>query len=91
MSPISKYGVIAEFPAEDREAVRQELVAKSGGVCQLCEDPIDVESNDVIIEHKDNKGKTEISNLYIAHRSCNSLKRNLPYSEAKLMIKFKKF
>jgi len=91
MSPISKYGVISEFPTEDREAIWQELVAKSGGVCQLCEDPIDVESDDIIIEHKDNKGKTEISNLYIAHRSCNSLKRDLPYSEAKLMIKFKKF
>lgn len=91
MSPISKYGVIAEFPTEDREAIWQELVAKSGGVCQLCEDPIDVDSDDIIIEHKDNKGKSEISNLYIAHRSCNSLKRDLPYSEAKLMIKFKKF
>jgi len=91
MSPISKYGVIAEFPTEDREAIWQELVAKSGGVCQLCEDPIDVDSDDIIIEHKDNKGKPEISNLYIAHRSCNSLKRDLPYGEAKLMIKFKKF
>ncbi len=91
MSPISKYGVISEFPTEDREAIWQELVAKSGGVCQLCEDPIAVDSDDIIIEHKDNKGKTEISNLYIAHRSCNSLKRDLPYSEAKLMIKFKKF
>ncbi len=91
MSPISRYGVISEFPTEDREAIWQELVAKSGGVCQLCEDPIDMDSDDIIIEHKDNKGKTEISNLYIAHRSCNSLKRDLPYSEAKLMIKFKKF
>ena len=91
MSPISKFGVISEFPSEDREAIWQELVAKSGGLCQLCEDPIDVDSDDIIIEHKDNKGKTEISNLYIAHRSCNSLKRDLPYSEAKLMIKFKKF
>jgi hypothetical protein len=91
MSPISRYGVILEFPTEDREAIWQELVAKSGGVCQLCEDPIDVNSDDIIIEHKDNKGKAEISNLYIAHRSCNSLKRDLPYSEAKLMIKFKKF
>jgi len=91
MSPISKYGVISNFPADKREATWRELVAKSGGVCQLCEDPIDVESGDVIIEHKDNKGETEISNLYIAHRSCNSLKQDLPYSEAKLMIKFKKF
>ncbi len=91
MSPISKSGVISEFPSEERDAVSQELVAKSGGVCQLCEDPIDVNSDDLIIEHKDNKGKTEISNLYIAHRSCNSSKRDLPYSEAKLMIKFRKF
>ena len=91
MSPISKYGVISEFPSTERDAIWQELVAKSGGVCQLCEDPIDVDSDDIIIEHKANKGKTEISNLYIAHRSCNSLKRDLPYSEAKLMIKFKKF
>jgi len=91
MSPISKYGVISEFPSTERDAIWQELVAKSGGVCQLCEDPIDVESDDIIIEHKDNKGATEVSNLYIAHRACNSLKRDLPYSEAKLMIKFKKF
>jgi len=91
MSPISKSGVILEFPSEERDAIWQELVAKSGGVCQLCEDSIDVDSDDIIIEHKDNKGATEISNLYIAHRSCNSLKRDLPYSEAKLMIKFKKF
>lgn len=91
MSPISKYGVISEFPSPERDVIWEELVAKSGGVCQLCEDPIDVDSGDIIIEHKDNKGKTEISNLYIAHRSCNSLKRDLPYSEAKLMIKFKKF
>lgn len=92
MSPSTKkYGVIANFPAEEREKIWQELVAKSGGKCQLCEDTLDTSSDDVILEHKDNKGKTEIQNLYLAHRSCNSLKKDLPYSEAKRMIKFKHF
>ncbi|MBC8274947.1 MAG: hypothetical protein H8E40_08265 [Chloroflexi bacterium] len=91
MSPVSKYGVIAEFPSEKRDEVWAELVAKSGGLCQLCEDPIDITSDDIIIEHKDKKLGTVIPNLYLAHRTCNSSKGDLPYLKAKSMIKFKKF
>ena len=91
MSVSKKYGVIAEFEAEKREEYWNELVKKTGGLCQLCEDPIDVNSDDIIVEHKDNMGPTELYNLYIAHRKCNSSKRDLPYEQAKLMIKFKRF
>jgi hypothetical protein len=92
MSPSSKnYGVIAEFPLEDREKILQELVHKAGGVCLLCESPIDMDADSWIIEHKDNQGPTETWNLYIAHRSCNTLKSDLPYQDAKVMIMFRKF
>jgi hypothetical protein len=91
MSPSKKYGVIAEFSPELRDQMWAELETKAGGVCQLCEDPIDIESDDLIVEHKDNNGPTNITNLYLAHRKCNSSKRDLPYDQAKLMIRFKKF
>ena len=88
---MNKYGVIADFPANERNKIWDELVSKSGGLCQLCEEPMDVDSDDVIVEHKQNGGAAEVWNLYIAHRGCNSLKTDLPYEKAKTMITFKKF
>ena len=69
----------------------QELALKMGGSCYLCDEAMDLTKDTVATDHVDPKGGNEISNLYIAHSVCNSIKRDLPVDAAKQMIRFKKF
>lgn len=69
----------------------QELVQKASGQCYLCEDALDLTTSEVQKDHVDPRGPTEPHNLYLAHRNCNALKRDLPVNDAKLMIRFRKF
>src|SRR3989338_8982048 len=73
------------------EPLFRELVQKASGTCYLCEGPMDLSRDDVQKDHVDPKGQTVARNLYLAHRSCNALKRDLPAEDAKRMIRFRKF
>lgn len=72
-------------------AVFGELVQKASGQCYLCEQVLDLAVDEVQKDHVDPNGLTVSDNLYLAHRSCNALKRDLPVIEAKQMIRFKRF
>lgn len=72
-------------------AVFAELVQKASGQCYLCEEALDLQADEVQKDHVDPHGPTLPYNLYLAHRGCNALKRDLLVDDAKRMIRFRKF
>jgi hypothetical protein len=82
-----------KLPASERQNASAELWQKSGGKCALCSLPLDLETKDSVVadhrvaEAKD--GKTVLSNLYLAHRSCNSSRQHLDFEVAQPLIRFR--
>jgi hypothetical protein len=70
---------VSRLPAEERDNVEQALWDKSGGHCWLCEEPLNRAADDIHADHEipeSEGGPTELSNLNLAHASCNKAKRN---------------
>ena len=81
-----------ELPEPQRVRAEQELWDKSGGVCALCDEPLGNVPDHIVPDHKIavvDKGKTTLTNLYLAHKSCNSSRQHLPFDIAKPLVKFK--
>jgi len=84
--------MVARLPLAERETASSDLWKKSGGVCALCGNALDLHSPDSIVpDHRipDAKGgKTELANLYLAHRTCNSSRQHLDFEVAQPLAKF---
>ena len=74
----------------DQEGGLQKLWDKALGKCALCDFPLPADENSIEIDHilpESDGGPTEISNLQLAHKSCNRSKRSLPNNVAIPIIK----
>ncbi|MDX2208533.1 MAG: HNH endonuclease signature motif containing protein [Gemmatimonadales bacterium] len=82
----------AALPAHERPKADEVLWEKSGGVCALCGRallPADAEPDHRIPSSND--GTDELGNLYLAHRTCNRSRGNLPFGVARPIVEFKAF
>lgn len=69
----------AKLPEDERANVDQALWDKSGGLCWLCEEPLNRSADDIHADHEipeADGGPTELANLNLAHAPCNKAKRN---------------
>lgn len=88
-----------ELPASEKATARESLWHKSQGKCSLCNEPLPADGSLVDVDHMKarkegtdpNGGVTELKNLYLAHRSCNRSRKNLPYGLASKVIRFAKW
>lgn len=73
------------------DEVFEELARRAGGRCHLCDDALDL-STDAVEKDQIEPGKGYYAaNVYLAHQSCNALRRDLPVEAARRMIRFRKF
>ena len=78
-----------KLPESEREYASKKLWEKSEGLCALCNRPLGVDSNSVAADHRvaeSDNGKTTLSNLYLAHKQCNSSRKNLPFNIAQPLV-----
>lgn len=85
-----------ELPENEKADAREKLWAKSGGKCSLCDEALPPDGKLVDIDHMTPRkhgagGETKLSNLYVAHSSCNRSRKNLPYGLASSVIRFAKW
>ena len=69
------------LPAGEVEGLVDVLWDKSGGLCNLCDRPMNRATDDIEPDHDDpgaEGGMTTRDNLDLAHQSCNRAKRNHP-------------
>jgi hypothetical protein len=84
-----------ELPPKEVLDGAKVLWEKSRGRCALCDQPLPGDGKLVDADHKvarveGDGGKTELTNLYLAHRSCNRSRKNLPFDLAARVIRFSK-
>jgi hypothetical protein len=77
--------IFSELPANEKalgpDGVKKRLLEASGGVCDLCGDPVNPDTQNLVGDHFDAKagnGPTSLANLRLVHSQCNSVKRELP-------------
>lgn len=88
--------LLGGLPPAQRNRVELEktLWGKTGGLCFLCEEPINRASDDYEADHDEpdaDGGATSIENLYLAHSSCNRIKRAAGSRHIRPYIKFLRF
>lgn len=84
------------LPESERTTAVQTLWKKSQGRCSLCNEPLPADGSLVDVDHMVARkeglgGSSDLKNLYMAHRSCNRSRGNLPYELAKKVIPFAKW
>ena len=87
-----------KLPEGERADAATHLWTKSAGLCALCDQPLpnetglieegEVEADHHIPEHGGAGGPTVLKNLYLAHKSCNRRRRDLPFRVAHAVIAF---
>lgn len=56
---------------------RKQVIARDGGICQMCGKPVSTDAGDAQIDHivpKRDGGTDALENLQLLHRSCHSRK-----------------
>ncbi|MGO4690595.1 HNH endonuclease [Glaciibacter sp. 2TAF33] len=84
------------LPASQKANARESLWEKSQGLCSLCAEPLPADGSLVDVDHmvaskEGAGGSDDLKNLYLAHRSCNRSRKNLPYGLASKVIRFSKW
>jgi len=82
------------LPEEQRPDIVEFLRAKAGGICSLCDGPLNEASDDIEADHEQaqaEEGINDRSNLNLAHRHCNRVKRNANTVDVKPYLKFERF
>jgi hypothetical protein len=80
-----------KLPASERDNAEKVLVEKSGGFCALCNRPLGKIGDLITADHRIAGGKSTLSNLYLAHKSCNSSRGNLEFNLVRPLVEFKVF
>src|SRR5215212_5241743 len=86
--------VRASLPDAQKDALEDYLWSKSGRVCFLCEQPINLSTDDIEADHDDPLsagGATDRNNLNLVHVSCNRAKKNFPTLNVRPYLKLKAF
>ncbi len=84
----------AKLPENQKKTIEQDLINKSSGQCGLCGGDFNVVSDDLVADHiipESLKGPTELKNLQVAHRECNSFKKDAQDSDVKDFLHFQRF
>jgi hypothetical protein len=79
------------LPGAQRADAEARLLERSGGLCELCGTAL---GGEIVPDHRTpvaDDGADDISNLYLAHRSCNASRQHLPFEVAKKVVGFKVF
>ena len=82
----------SKLPDPERETIEDELWAKSGGHCFLCEGDINRASDDLEADHdvpEAEGGLTELNNLNLVHAQCNKAKRDSKSVDVRPYLKLK--
>lgn len=90
---ISK-NLVGKLPEAQRGNVEQELWDKSGGVCWLCDEAFNRASDDIQADHdipEAEGGDNDVSNLNLAHASCNKAKRNAKTADVRPWLRLRAF
>jgi hypothetical protein len=78
-----------KLPEKERADAERILLEKSQGLCALCDRPLGPDFDLVTADHRIAGGKDSLSNLYLAHRSCNSSRGDLEFNHARPLVEFK--
>ena len=88
--------LVGKLPESERAEATEHLWVKSGGLCALCDQPLpnelglidqgSLDPDHYIPEHAD--GPTVLKNIYLAHKSCNRRRRDLPFELAHVLIRY---
>lgn len=84
---------LSSLTEEKRRQVIQDILTRQGGVCFICEKPIDLSIHQVDIDHiipLSTGGKDAIENLAVTHSSCNRMKQDANLEIARLISKFRR-
>lgn len=86
-------GIRDELPESQRVGAAEHLWQKSAGKCALCGEPLPEDGKNVDTDHtvaraEGEGGKTELANLYLAHRACNRSRQNLSFTLGQSLVKF---
>ncbi|MGN7247223.1 HNH endonuclease [Janibacter anophelis] len=71
--------MVAKLPTGEQANIEDDLWDKSGGLCFLCEEPLNRASDAIEADHdvpESEGGPTTLENLNLAHESCNRAKRS---------------
>jgi 5-methylcytosine-specific restriction endonuclease McrA len=79
----------AKLPEKERADAEKILLDKSKGLCALCDRPLGPDFDLVTADHRIASGKDTLSNLYLAHKSCNSSRGDLDFDRARPLVQFK--
>ena len=85
---------IADQNSIEREAVEDELITRSGGLCWLCDSALNIASDDIEVDHDipvDSGGTEIIENLHLSHSECNRFKKAYASRDVRNLLRFKKF
>ena len=85
--------MLNKLPPGERPTASTDLWQKSAGKCALCSLPLDPATRDsVVADHRIPEakgGKTTVSNLYLAHRTCNASRQHLDFAIAQPLVRFR--
>jgi hypothetical protein len=84
----------AALPETQRPGIEDYLWAKSGGLCHLCEQPMNLANDSIEADHDvplAAGGQTDRDNLWLAHAACNRAKRDNPSVDVRPYLKIKAF
>jgi len=78
-----------KLPEKERPDAEKVLLEKSKGLCALCDRPLGPDFDLINADHRIAGGKNTLSNLYLAHKSCNSSRGDLDFERARPLVEFK--
>jgi hypothetical protein len=85
---------LSQLPEVEREGAGESLWKKANGKCSLCGEPLSIDhQNSIVADHQSPViagGKWVLSNLYLAHRTCNASRQDLPLEVARPLVKLRK-
>ncbi len=85
---------IADQNSISKDEVENELIAKSGGNCWLCDGDLNVASDEIEVDHDspvDAGGNESLGNLNLSHSECNRFKRAHVSRDVRNLLRFKRF
>lgn len=87
--------ILKKLPEGQRPSARADLWEKAAGICALCGDPLPADGKKIDIDHHEVPegagGETKLSNLYLAHSSCNRSRQKMPIELARRIIPFERW
>lgn len=85
--------MLNRLPKEQRAGAAEHLWEKSGGLCALCDGPLPSDPKEIQADHRvalqeGQGGDDSLDNLYLACKSCNQIRSNLPFDLGHQIVRF---